>query len=292
MLETKEQKQIFFICAALILALVGFSLYNRIPSPPTPKTTNVANQNIDLYNSKAYLDYFAAANIDRVASKELMQTILTKEDITKEVEKDLQVDQKIIPPQVDESKLKIEKQNTEEKLNRYLSNSVSEAFSFSKNFAGTAGNLFGSDKTAAEQIEPELTGLTQKLYSMSVPSEAVDMHKSLIQAYTAYEDLIKVSKGFKADQLEGNDEVWPQVYKNYAIINDSTRSYSEQLTKIATKYNIAYVDVYPKYAEQTDDRPMVLKMAIPSAQAGTRLPWAYCPMPASSISFISWIMPP
>lgn len=273
MLETKEQKQIFFGCLALVLIILGFSYFNSDRYKPKPVVENLASN--EVFNSKAYLEYFAAANVDKKASQDLLQTIITEEDIKKEVEKDLAVDQKITPPALDESKIKVVNKNTEQDINNYLSSTISEVYAFNGEVKSPSENLFGGGVSNSEKIKPAVTGLTSKLYEIEVPKEAESMHKALITAYTAYDNLVETSKQFNQD-FSQNQNLWPEVYKDYAIANNSAKVYTEELNKIASKYSIAYVDVKIKYASNTaDTRPMAMQILIPEANAFLGLSFSF-----------------
>ena len=94
MLETKEQKQYFFAVISLIVVLVVVSFW-RSPSFKYNDTTDYSKVNQNILNSQAYLDYLNSVKVNKQASQDLFQTILTENDIKQEVENSLQVKQAI-----------------------------------------------------------------------------------------------------------------------------------------------------------------------------------------------------
>jgi len=264
MLETKEQKQYFFAVISLIVVLVVVSFW-RSPSFKYNDTTDYSKVNQNILNSQAYLDYLNSVKVNKQASQDLFQTILTENDIKQEVENSLQVKQAIIPPAVDESKIKTSTANDAQAVNAYLSSSISQAYSFNTNSADLAKNLFSSNTAAQAELRPKLETLTNQLYSIPVPRDAFPLHKALLTAYLSYNNLLDAAKGFNASDYSQNDSVWPQVYKSYAIANNSTKIYTEELNKLAGKYNISYVQVNFYADASTGNR--LQRLIIPEAQA-------------------------
>ncbi len=264
MLETKEQKQIFAGSIALILILVAISFWHR-PDLIVQNNTFTKQDNSDILNSKAYLDYFTAANIDQKASKELFQTIITREEIKKEVEKTLQVDQKILPPAIEDSKIKVSANNSDKAVTEYLTRSISEVYTFSTSTAYLAQDIFNKDFKSADQVKSKLKDVTAHLYSLSVPKDSVVIHKALITAYAAYDNLLNAAKKFNPEDINQNDAVWPEVYKNYAITNDIAKIYANELAKLAQKHKISFVPI-KYFAENGHEKP-VGSIFIPQAQA-------------------------
>src|SRR6185436_5550804 len=106
MLETKEQKQMFAGTMVLIILLATVSIW-RQPFYGGPKASPVAKQDITPAEAQAYLDYLSTLRFDPKASKELFQTILTEDDVRKEVVTALKADEPMQKPSIDEGRLNI-----------------------------------------------------------------------------------------------------------------------------------------------------------------------------------------
>jgi hypothetical protein len=266
MLETKEQKQILAGCLILVLILSGISLFSH-PNLTYKEPQIVKKDEQNILRSKAYLDYFAAANIDKQASDDLFNTILTKEDVQKEVEQKLNVTQKITPPILDQSKIKISADTTEAQVNEYLASTITDVYDFNLAAKSLSANLFTDTTVSPDKIEGEVNNLINKLYSSEAPKEAESMHKALITAYLSYKDFLQSAKSFNADYSQ-DENFWPEVYKNYVIANDSSNTYQNELGKLSSKYNIAAITIHSNYAVRPQDsRPYAVKILIPEAQA-------------------------
>ena len=187
--------------------------------------------------------------IDKQASKELFQTIITEEEIKQEVVKALSADKPVELPVIGNEKIKINSSNTASAVSQYLTDSISDAYSFNNNSLSLTGDLFGAQKSSAGELKPKLDELQNKLYALNVPKDAVALHKSLIMAYSAYSDLLSSAQKFNPQDYAKNDEIWPQVYKNYVIANIAANNYSTELNKLTNKYQIAYVTVNDYYAD-------------------------------------------
>src|SRR3989344_1320142 len=119
MLETKEQKQTLLGAGVLVLILAIITLTSRpdfLLKELLPKDN--ANQNV--LDAQRYLQYLESLKVDRQASLALFQKILTEEDIKKEVEGELEVNQTIIEPMIDASKLAKSAQSGRQAVLDYL----------------------------------------------------------------------------------------------------------------------------------------------------------------------------
>ena len=119
MLETKEQKQIFAGSIVLIIILSVVSFWGR---PGLRHTDAVAysDKNQSVKDARAYLEYLKTIKTDPVASKELFQTILTQEDVRKEVATALEADKQIKTPPIETGKIKKSLVNDDSSVSIYL----------------------------------------------------------------------------------------------------------------------------------------------------------------------------
>ena len=86
----------------MILSLIS------LISKPNLKITDTANQqkSNSYLDSQAYLNYLNTLKIDKQASQDLFQTIITKDEIKQEVVKALGADKPVVAPTIDSKKIK------------------------------------------------------------------------------------------------------------------------------------------------------------------------------------------
>ncbi|MBI5529909.1 MAG: hypothetical protein HY918_00200 [Candidatus Doudnabacteria bacterium] len=272
MLETKEQKQYF---AAAIVLIVILSLISFI-SKPNLKITDTANQqkSNSYLDSQAYLNYLNTLKIDKQASQDLFQTIITKDEIKQEVVKALGADKPVVAPTIDSKKIKTSSASNTTSVSQYLTDSLSEAYSFNNNSLSQSTEVFGADSSAVNDLKPKVDQLESKLYAMTVPKDAVTLHKSLITAYAAYDDLLAAAQKYQPDDYSKNDALWPEVYKSYVVANSAANTYNDELGKLADKYKIAYVTVNDYYADAGSNQA-AHNIFIPEAKAFLGLSWSF-----------------
>ncbi len=270
---SKEQKQYFAGTIALILILSVVSFWHK-PDLTVKDTAKTTKPSAEFLNSQEYLKYLNTLKIDKQASKELFQTIITEEEIKQEVVKALSADKPVEMPVIGNEKIKISPTNTASAVSQYLTDSISDAYSFNNNTLGSTGNLFATQNPSLGEIKPKLDELQNKLYNLSVPKDAVALHKSLILAYSAYSDLLVSAQKYVPEDYSKNDAIWPQVYKNYIIANTAANNYSTELNKLAGKYQIAYVTVTDYYAD-SGSQAGPKNIFIPEAKAFLGLTWSF-----------------
>ncbi len=186
----------------------------------------------------------------------------------------LQADQQISLPVIDSKSIKVSSNNTAGAVSQYLTESISDAYSFNNSTLSQTQDLFGDSGSTAGQIKPKLTELQNQLSGLAVPKDAVALHKSLITAYAAYADLLKAAEQYNPEDYTKNDTVWPQVYKNYVVANTAANTYAAELNKLTEKYKIASITVNDYYAE-AGEQAGPKNIFIPQAQAFLGVSWSF-----------------
>jgi hypothetical protein len=246
MLETKEQKQYFFSAVVLVLILSIVSACSR-PNFRLANQGRQANQN-SIEQSKKYLEYLRSIPVDKEASKQLFQTILTEEDVKKEVEQVLGASQKAQMPQISDSDLVIVKDKGEAAVTDYLSKTVSAAMDFNTRTADLSQAIFTEDKSPVVSLRGQYENFYEKLAKTPVPQEMLGMHKSLLSGFYAYGELLNTAQNYNPSDLEATS-TWTQVYQSYLVANQSTLNYTDELLRVTDKYKIASIPVTTHLAE-------------------------------------------
>ncbi|MCL5008760.1 MAG: hypothetical protein M1400_00260 [Patescibacteria group bacterium] len=248
MLETKQQKQYFAVALVLVVVLAGVTFWNR-PSFRYQEI-KVANKNNPAVDQVAYLKYISSLQIDPAASKELFQQIITQDDIKKEVEADLKVDQPIVTPAVPDNDIKLSNKSGSQAVTDYLAATTGIAMNFNNKTKDESSQLFNGDPAVVSQTTAQFQKSYQELAQAQVPREAVPMHKALLTSFLAYGRLLDAAKNYDPTSAAGT---WPQVYQQYAVINDQTKAYSDELGKLTAKYNLADTTISPYYVEKDNE---------------------------------------
>ncbi|MCX6796875.1 MAG: hypothetical protein NTX98_00135 [Candidatus Doudnabacteria bacterium] len=258
MLETKEQKQYFTTAVVLIVVLSLVSLWHRQGPQPVENRQNQAKNN-EQFNAQAYLKYLETLKIDPKASKELFQQLITKEEIKEQVEKELGADQPIKTPKVSDSQIKISTKTGSEAIMDYFANTTGIALNFNAKTKNLSQELFSENQEAPSKILPEYEKAYKQLLAVEAPKEAAALHKDLVSSFISYGVFLEVSKNFAQDSSK---DVWPEVYRNYAAINEVMGSYGQELNKIAEKYKLADAPILPYYAgADSNDQFRLIKTA-------------------------------
>lgn len=260
MLETKEQKQYFGIVIVLILSLIGVSFWNRTSFKFTDEKKYTQN-NTDVELARKYLAYVNSLPIDKAASKDLFQTIITDQEIKQEVENALKSNQPLQLTQITEGSIKISEESGKPVVEKYLSETMGQAIDFNNKSAQFQTTLFTGDKDSLKKAQEFYSNYKDQLLAVLVPKEAESLHKDMILAVESYGRLLNVSENYDASDYTKNDELWPNVYQNYAAINEATKNYSSELTKLTGKYKIASISLPKNFAASQRSKIPFVKTA-------------------------------
>lgn len=247
MLETKEQKQYFVTAVVLIIILSLVSLLSRPDFRYVDKNDYKKLQAQEEADRLAYIKYLETLKIDPVASKALFETLFTEEDIKKEVEADFKADQPVKKPEINNSAIKVVENSGQQEFVDYLSKTTGMSLVFGSRTAGANEALYSKDLVAIQKVDSEHQNLINQLYELSVPKEALTIHKALLSSFTAYGQLISEAEKYAKEET---DQPWPAFYQSYSVINDEMKSYNSELVRLATGYKITDTLITPYFAQE------------------------------------------
>lgn len=238
MFKTKQQKIIFFTavgCAVLLVAvtIIGYTPFGY---KNTIDYKKLAEQNAR--EQAAYQKYLDSIQPDPVASKELFQELITEADVKADVEKILDVKQKIAIAEIPESSIVPAKDNTKDSVVSYFTRVAVLTQDFNTK-VGDQGAVFfapGGDAVSAKQASDLTSSLIANLSKTPVPKDAVAFHKASIGTFTNYKELADNAQGY---QNQTEDNPWPGVYKNYAVINQEVAKAKGEFSKLDQKYSLS-----------------------------------------------------
>jgi hypothetical protein len=263
MLETKEEKRYLVFIVIAIIALISVSLWQKSSFKYQDTTDYAKLQQQEKVQAAAYQKYLASVQVDPQASQNLFEQFVTQEDIQKEVNAELKTSQLIVPPVIDEKNIKTTSKTGKQAITEYLSNTLGPIAGFNKNTADLNQNVFSQDAGIIDQVANEFNQVFGKISSAEVPKEALVMQKALLVSYAAYGRFLDSAQQYASGQ---NTDPWPDVYQNYAIINDNFKIYNAELNKLTGKYKISESQqLY--YAESPQKEKSSGLALIPTAQA-------------------------
>ncbi len=240
MLETKEQKQ--YLAATLVLAaLLGVVSFWRKPDLSL-KENNTPNKQVFDYNA-----YLNSIQVSPQASKQLFEELITEDQVREEMVKALKAKQPVVPPDVDTGKIIVQKTSNQQSVAEYLQNVGRIVSEFNSQASDASQKLFAENLSAAElkALNGQIQEAVSRIYRLSVPSEVLLFHKSLLSAYLAYADTVALARSYAADPQA---DPWPSLYNNYAVINSQIAEIKSGLEKLNSKYQISQMLVYPQTA--------------------------------------------
>lgn len=228
MLETKEQKEIFAGIIALIVILIAVSTLGksnyRYKDNPQP-----SQQAAD------YSAYLASLKIDPKASKLLYQNIISEDQVREDIEAQLNVKQPIVYPVLDNSKIKvINKTGADPALAYFKENGIlTQAFEVAAKNSQSLLFKSGSDLSELEKSIAINQGLLDQYAQLPVPKDVVNFHKAQQISLLSFVDLLKTSKAYREDSAVNP---WPQVYKDYTVINNQVAVMGKEYDSLNKKY--------------------------------------------------------
>jgi hypothetical protein len=181
---------------------------------------------------KQYADYLAAIKPDPEASKQLFKELIDQQEVEKQVAAALQVNQKITIPEIPDSRLSITNDAGQAPVEQYFKTIQPVLKEFADNAGPAAPRMFNDadpDKTAIDTT----TALDQ-LYQTPVPKEALAYHKAEIGTMEQFLALAKTAQTVNNPQTDP----WPQVYKQYAVINDQTGVVKSEFNRLDKQYSL------------------------------------------------------
>lgn len=244
----KDQKKTLIIIGVLIIILGAISFWHR-PDYYYKDTTDYAKVNQGL-NEQAYKKYLASLKIDPVASRAVFQKLFTEDDIKREVEKVLQTNQKIEMPAAGAFNIKVSGNTGQQALADYLKEAATISWVFKNRTAEYNQLLFAKDKQASVDLITETRKQAGKLQDLAVPKEAVDLQTGQLSALLAYQQLAELSQTYALGQ---SGDPWANMYKQYAVINESLRNYNTELLRLSDKYKITEMPFELHYAEGAEE---------------------------------------
>ena len=231
MLETKEQKQIF--TAAIVLIILLGVISSRHKTTFKPEDNSFKNKQ----KQASYQVYLDSLKIDPLASKELFKKVVSEQEVQKQVEADLEVNQKVVMPVIQDSQIKIAETKSPNEVVSYFKKNAVLTEGFKAISEPLISQVFGPEANSEAVISAteKIDSLISQYYKIPVPKEAINFHKANLNAFEAYKDLLKTSKNYGANSASNP---WPKVYRDYLVMNDTVKVMDKEYEQLDQKYSI------------------------------------------------------
>ncbi len=261
MLETKEQKQLFFTTIALIVVLLVVSIWHRPQTVYVDQTNYSAAEKAYQDRMQATMAYLAALNTSPKASQMLFEEVMPQAVVEQEVVKALKADQQFTPPAVPDSEIKVAKKTGRKEIGDYMMKGGGYFQELGSAADPMLNDLFakGTNGASVQPLVSKAQDALEKYRQLSVPSEAVQFHKGAILALQAYVDVVKNAQAYAEGSL---DDPWPSVYQDYLVAHEGVMNAQSNYQHLNSKYNLtAY------YQEQSDAGLAKGNIFVPAAHA-------------------------
>ncbi len=199
---------------------------------------------------EAYKKLLESIKPDKDASQKLLKQLVTEDEIRKQIESELQVDQKIVLPEVSDREIQITSDSSKDSLVGYFKNIAANVASYNKAVIPVSVGSFQSNSTVAE-IDGAIANSDLHIASLrqvTVPRELVGFHKSQLISVYSHKKLLELARDYRVN----GGSPWADVYKQYYIANKELEIADNEFKKVDAKYNISsisLIDASTKYTK-------------------------------------------
>lgn len=229
MYNLSEKQRNIIAGIVLVLILSALSWWNRADRENKVNQEASNEQNILITDDGIVTDLRASAQV--------LGEVVKLEDIERDVNENLGTNRAIEVPEIADNALNITKVNTVQGIALYINNATAITEEYSIKSTEFVNDLY-SDAISYEELDKAIQdagAAVRKLYAISVPQDAVVLHKAIINVFTANENLVKEAKNYKDNQ---NKDTWRVVYYQYGLANDAYVTLDNNFLKLKQKYGL------------------------------------------------------
>jgi hypothetical protein len=260
------------IIASLIVILLAVTLWSNWGGFRYKDKTDYQKQR-DAAEAQRQQYETLLANID-VSPKDsqvVMQKIATADVVRQDLSDTLQINQPITVPQIKDSELTFAPRGDQKAVEDYFQKTVTLVQDYNTRAAPAAQTVFTElqDKATIAQAVADTKKLAQNLRQTPVPVDMLQYHKANITTYEQYADFLTTAQSYNSaahtllEPRGVSRESWPQVYKDYAIINNRAAVINSELKRVSQKY--ALDDFRIKLAQAAPavaDPPLLARLGV------------------------------
>lgn len=189
-----------------------------------------------------YQALLAAIDVSPKDSEAVLKKIATEDVVKQEINDTLQANQRIIVPEVSDTELAIAPRNDKTSVESYLQTTVAMAQAYNQRIGPASQVVFTDlhDKGMVASAAAETAKFVQNLRGTPVPPDMLPYHKAQIVAYQHYADFLGVAQNYdQSGQIlspRGEASPWPQIYRDYVVINNRTAVINSELQRVDQKF--------------------------------------------------------
>ncbi len=239
MLETKAQKQIFYGSIALIIILLVVSIWHR---PLQNSEVDYASlQQKSQQKQQAYIKFLDSLGTNPQAQKQLFAEIVSPEEMRQAVEQELNANQKIVIPDKPKTAVRVVNAIGKDTILNYAeaAGPIVEHVNLATDLAENDLLLETGDAKRVDELIISLESSLKQYSKLAIPKEAADFQFQQLIALEAYLDMAKLSRSYIA---QPDVSPWPQMYKQIAIIAESTHRAESKFQALDKKYGFSGPD--------------------------------------------------
>ena len=232
------------VIGALIVILLVVTLWSNWGSFRYKDQTDYQQQKqLAEQQRQQYEHLLADIDVSPQDSEVVMQKIATEDVVRQDLTDTLQTRQAITVPQIKDSDLKLAARGDQKAVEDYFKTTVPLVQDYNTRTAPASQVVFTDlqDKAVVAQAATDTRKLAQALRQTPVPADLMQYHKANITTYEQYADFLDNAQNYNATdhtllQPRGDNEAWPQVYKDYAIINNRAAVINGEIQRVSQKY--------------------------------------------------------
>lgn len=264
----KQQKKLiaFLLVVVISLSVVTFRTTPnfRYNNPTIDNAANQAAFEQRLAAARAeYQKYLDSIQADPEASKLVFQEVLKEEDVKQIVESQLNVNQKIELPKVDDKKLAIQPKASIADVQNYFKTQFQAKKDFTESTLSASWNLYkdGYDSNELEQARSKVNDYVSSLYATKVPAQVATYHKDIIALEEGYGRQLDLALKFRNDD---SANIWPTFYKEWNVSNDYTKDLRTEFDKLDKQFAIGAIkeQVYADSTTTKTEKPLLVQLGL------------------------------
>lgn len=242
-----EQKRYFAVTLGLIVILLTVTFFSRTNFTYKDTTDYAQRDAAARQQQEEYAKLLAAVKPDPEASKAQFEQLINEQDVRRDIEAQLRVDQAVALPNIPQSKLVVDSRSGKDVVGEYLRVYGTKIISFNNSVLETTKGLFDQKQDVGKIISSISTTdeLISDLYRMPVPAEAVAYHKANIVSFQEFDNLLHLAKAYN---IKDTTDPWSELYQHYAVINVSTKESNAAFNALVTRYQLADTSIVQRPA--------------------------------------------
>ena len=218
-----------FLTSLIIFRKTNFNYENQAEQNVNPRA--------DRDQQEQYRKLLASIKPDKLASAQLFKEIISEEDVRKQMEAELQVNQVINQPDIPDKDISLSRASGKDAVISYFKSLAPVVTEYSKAVSSVTEKSFQSGVSTTELQ----TGIAKtdvylaNAKQIAVPKELVAFHKAEMLAVYSQKGLLAAAAQYHES---GTSSVWPEIYKQFVIAEKQVDVAQKEFEKVDSIYKI------------------------------------------------------